>query len=119
VNINDLVSPAGVHGGAPIIPNQGVIIGRVIAYCVVSSKTLNIEPEQTMYTITVSVESTEDIQGAHSHVKNMEGRTIVFYTREKVSSEIYNKKIRANVTIRGDERSKSYWMNDYQFLDDR
>jgi hypothetical protein len=114
---NSSAPQKGVQGtSVPAIPNESLIQGIVSGYCIVSSHLLNISPEQVIYKITVFIESTENVKDLPNLLKAKEGQEVIFYTKERYSSDIFGKKIRAKARLKGDQRSKTYWISDIKII---
>jgi hypothetical protein len=103
--------------GGTVIPNSSLITGVVLEYGIVSSCLLRIQPDQTFYKLTIHLESSEDIIGMPNLLRGKEGEDITFYTKERLSSEIFGKKVRAEVTYRGDERGGQWWMRSIKIVE--
>lgn len=109
--------PLNVYGGGvPVIPNEAVIAGTVRGYCKVSSLLLNIEPEQVIYRLTVTVESSEDVEGLPNLVKGVIGEDIILESKEEISPAIFGKRVRVRVRVAGDERGRRFWINSIRII---
>lgn len=97
-----------------VIPNESVIEGVVSEYAIVSSRLVNVSPEQTLYRLTVHVESTDTIGGGPDFLAERIGRDVQFYSKENISPDIFGRSIKAKVTFRGDERGGMFWIRDVQ-----
>lgn len=102
---------------APVVPNTAVITGVVFEYGIVSARLLGIQPEQTIYKITIHLESSEDVPGTPNLLKGKKGQDITFLTKEQLSSDIFGKKIRAEVSYVGDERGGRWWLRTAKVLE--
>ena len=94
----------------PVIPNKAVLRGTVMEYCLTSSSFLHIKPEQVIYRLVISVEEVEDVKGYPNFLKGKEGQVVTVHSKEKISSEIFGKKIKAIIQFRGDERGGHFWL---------
>jgi hypothetical protein len=112
-----LLFAAGSVTGGTVIPNGTLITGVILEYGIVSSRLLGIQPDQTIYKVTIRLESSEDIDGLPNLLRGKEGEDITFYTKEKLSSDIFNKKVRAEVLYRGDERGGRWWVRSINILE--
>jgi hypothetical protein len=110
-----LVAASSVTGGM-VIPNDAWITGMILEYGIVSSRLLGIQPDQTLYKLTIHLESSEDIVGMPNLLRGKEGEDITFYTKEKLPSDIFGKKVRAEVSYRGDERGGRWWIRRIDIL---
>jgi hypothetical protein len=100
-----------------VVPNSALITGIILEYGTVSSRLLGIQPDQTLYKVTIRLESSEDIDGMPNLLRGKEGEDISFYTKEKLSSDIFDKRVRAEVTYRGDERRGRWWLRSIKILE--
>ena len=100
-----------------VIPNGTLITGVILEYGIVSSRLLGIQPDQTIYKVTICLESSEDIDEMPNLLRGKEREDITFYTKEKLSSDIFNKKVRAEVLYRGDERGGRWWVRSINILE--
>lgn len=112
-----LLFAAGNVTAVTVIPNCNMITGVVLEYGIVSSRLLGIKPDQTFYKLTIHLESSEDIVGMPNLLKGKEGDDITFYTKERLSSDIFGKKVRAEVSYRGDERGGRWWIRRIEILE--
>ena len=103
--------------GGTVIPNGTFITGVTLEYGIVSSCLLGIQPDQTLYKLTIHLESSEDIVGMPNLLMGKEGEDITFYTKERLSPDIFGKKVRAEVTYRGDERGGRWWVRSVKILE--
>ncbi len=95
---------------APVIPNESVVNGTVVEYSIVSSHLIGIKPEQIIYNLTINIESAKSVNDRPNFLNNKEGQNIQFYSREKLSPELFGKKIKAVATYTGDEKGGLYWI---------
>jgi len=100
-----------------VVPNSALITGVILEYGIVSSRLLGIQPDQMLYKLTIHIESSEDIVGMANLLKGKEGEDISFYTKEKLSFDIFDKRVRAEVTYRGDERGGRWWLRSIKILE--
>lgn len=112
-----LLIAAGNVTAVTVIPNSSLITGVVLEYGIVSSRLLGMQPDQTLYKLTIHLESSEDIVGMPNLLRGKEGEDITFYTKEKLSSDIFGKKVRAEVSYRGDERGGRWWVRSIKILE--
>jgi hypothetical protein len=98
------------------MPNKAVLVGTVKEYSVGSSSLYGMSPEQTIYKLTILVETSEDIKGVANFLKGKEGQTLTFFTKVNPSIDVYGKKIKAQATYLGDERGGSFWIQNIDIL---
>ncbi len=94
----------------PAIPNESFVEGVVSEYSVVSSNLIGIKPEQTLYRLTITIESSYGIGGTPNFLSSMTGQDIRFLSKEKLSPELFGNKIKATAIYKGDERDGMYWI---------
>lgn len=99
-----------IAGSVPVPSNAASVTGFVSEYGIVSARLLGIQPEQVIYRITICLESSEDISGMPHLLKGKQGQDIPLYTKDRLSSDIFGKKIRADVYYMGDERGGLWWI---------
>jgi len=102
----------------PVVPNASLIKGIAIECEAVSSTLLGMQPEQTIYRLTIQIESTEDVSEMPNLLnKSTEGKEMVFYTKEPLSPDVLKKRIKARALYRGDERGGRWWVQEIRILD--
>ncbi len=100
----------------PVVPNESVIEGVISEYAILSSRIINIRPDQVLYRLTIYIESSENIGNKPDFFSGREGQDIRFYTKEKLSPEIFGKKIKAKVRYKGDERGGMFWIRNIEII---
>lgn len=103
-------------GNVPVVPNEAVIIGTVKAFCMASSGLEGISPEQVIYKLVISVEETKDVKGYPNLLKSKKGLVLTFFTKERLSVEVFGKRIKGRVKYMGDERGGRFWINNIEIL---
>jgi hypothetical protein len=101
----------------PVIPNESMAIGVVKEYAMVSSSLINIQPEQTLYRITMHLESSLGLDNGPNFLKDKEGKDVQLYSKDRISPELFGKRLRAKVTYRGDERGGLFWIRSFEVID--
>ncbi len=101
----------------PVMPNEAVVEGVVSEYAIVSSRLAGFQPEQTLYRLTVNIESSESLDDKPNFFLDKNGQDIKFYSKEKLSPELFGKRIRAKARFAGDERGKVCWMHDIKIIE--
>ncbi len=101
---------------APVISNESVVSGTVSEYSIVSSHLIGIEPEQVIYRLTIKIESTENINNKPNLLVSKNGQTVQFHSKERLSSELFGKRIKAIATYIGDERGGLFWINNIEII---
>jgi len=96
----------------PVIPNEGIIEGKIVGYCIISSSVLNIKPDQKLYGLRIKVTASKDVKGKQNLTRNKVGKTIEVYSKKKIliPEDIFKKTINAWIVYRGDERGGLYWI---------
>lgn len=93
----------------PVMPNESMVRGNVVAYCITSSKLLGMKPEMTIYRLVITVDEVKDIKGPN-FLRNKEGLAVSLYSKEKLSSDLFGKTIQATVVYGGDEKGGMFWI---------
>ncbi len=104
-------------GGVAAVPNKAGLRGTVLGYCVISSSLEGIRPEQALYKLTISIEETEDIKNYPNFLRDKEGQSITFYSKEKQPLELYGRKIKAIIEYKGDEKGGRFWIKQIKIAD--
>ena len=100
---------------APAMPNETIVKGVVEEYSLTSSKLLGIKPEVTLYKLVISIEHVENVKGPN-FLKDKKGQFVTLYTKEKISSDFYEEKIRAKIEYAGDERGGLFWIKQIEIV---
>jgi hypothetical protein len=108
-----LVSTANA---VPVMPNASLIKGIILGCEAISSTLLGMQPEQTIYRLTIQIESSEDVGELRNFLKGKEGKDMAFYTKKPLPSDIAEKRIKARVSFRGDERGGLWWIHAMEIL---
>ena len=111
------IALARIVSAVPVIPNVALIKGIVLESREISSTLLDIQPEQTMYRLTIQIESSEEVGEMPNLLKGEQGKDIAFYTKKPLPLDILRKRIRAKVSYRGDERGGRWWVDKIEILD--
>jgi len=102
----------------PVIPNEAILTGTIKEYCLTSASLSGISPEQILYRLVISVEEVEDVKGYPNFLKGKESQTLPFFTKEKPSSDLFGKRIKAHVKYMGDERGGRFWIRNIEIIKD-
>ena len=109
--ISFLSCPAYADGPvAPPAPNESQVEGIVLEHAALSSSLVGVRPELKLYAVTVMVERSNALKGTDM-LKDKTGTYIRFYSKEEIPPDIFGKKIKAKVTLRGD---KIFWVSDIE-----
>lgn len=100
----------------PVVPNEGIIEGKVVGYCVISSVVLNIKPDSTFYRLAILVTASKSTVGKPNFARDKSGGIIEVYSREKLSGNFFNQNINARIMYRGDEKGGLYWIKNINIL---
>ncbi|MBI5409123.1 MAG: hypothetical protein HZA14_07140 [Nitrospirae bacterium] len=98
----------------PVIPNESMISGMVSEYAIVSSRIIGIKPEQVIYRLTITVKAAENIQDKPNLLGGKKGQDVQFHSKEKLSPELFGKKIKATAALIGDERGGLFWIRNIE-----
>ena len=101
----------------PAAPNASVAKGRVIEYSITSSPGRSHErPAPPQYKIVVHVEATEDVSGEINFLRERVGEDIPFWSKVKLSPNLFSRKISAVVEYRGDEHGGMFWIKKIEII---
>ncbi len=107
----------GKSSSVTAIPNESLLQGVVSEYAVISSRLIGIRPDQTLYKLSVLVESSEGIGGGGpDFLKERGGEDILFYSKVRLAPELFGKRIKAKARYQGDERGGIFWIRDIMVL---
>lgn len=105
---------------APVIPNEGLITGKVLSYAILSSEILSLErkspyenrrpPYVTLFELRIYIENSENLEGMRNFTEDKVGSVLTVYTKEKVSPDIFNQRVKARISLEGDEWGKNFWI---------
>jgi hypothetical protein len=101
----------------PAIPNESIVTGVVKEYAIVSSILMNVQPEQTLYRITIHIESSQGLENSPNFLKDKEGKDVQLFSKERISPELFGKQLKAKVTYQGDERGGLFWTRLCEVID--
>ncbi len=101
----------------PAIDNKSLIQGVVCEYSIVSSALIGIKPQQILYRLTVTIESSDNIGEGPDFLANAIGNNIQFLSKDTLSSDLFGKKIKAKARFKGDERGGVYWISDVELME--
>jgi hypothetical protein len=110
------VSQERPHRSVPVIPNASIVTGKVLGYSILSSSRLDIKPVMPIYKLEVLVETSEELKGMRNFTRDRVQNLLSFYSKEKLSTELFSKVIKAHVTYRGDERGGKFWIREIEVL---
>jgi hypothetical protein len=77
-----LLAMGGKSVSVPVIQNECIIEGTVAEYAIVSSRLINIEPDQVLYRLVITVQSAKKIDNQPNFLSGKEGQEISFLTKE-------------------------------------
>ncbi|MBI5676492.1 MAG: hypothetical protein HZC48_11810 [Nitrospirae bacterium] len=103
-------------GAVPVMHNEAVLHGVVEEHSLTQSGLVGIVPEQIIYKFVISVRTVEDVNAYPNFIRGKEGRSMIFYSKEKQSSDLLNKEVKAVVEYRGDERGGLFWIKKIEVI---
>ncbi len=106
------VSRERPHRAVTVIPNASIVTGKVLGYSILSSSILDIKPVMPIYRLEVLVETSEEVKGMRNFTRDKVENLLSFYSKEKLSTELFSKVISVRVTYRGDEKGGKFWIRD-------
>jgi len=101
----------------PVIPNESIVEGIVSEYAVLSARLAGGPAEQVFYRLTITVESSEKKGRGPDFLRNRTGRDVQFYSKDRLSPDLFGRKVRARVRYRGDERGGRFWILEIETLE--
>jgi uncharacterized protein YkuJ len=110
------VSQERPHRAVPVIPNASIVTGKVLGYSILSSSILDIKPVMPIYRLEVLVETSDEVKEMRNFTRDKVENLLLFYSKEKLSAELFSKVIKAHVTYRGDERGGKFWIREIEVL---
>lgn len=102
--------------GVPVAPNDSVVIGRVLGYCVLDSSVLGMTPTRVLYSLVLFVAESIDVANMVNFTKAQVGKVIRAYSRDPIDAGLLNTTIQARVRFEGDELGGNFWIRDIQVL---
>ena len=99
----------------PVIPNEMVIRGQVTECNLNAPEHLDTESGELIYKLIIVVEKVEVVRGAN-FLKNKENKPVTLFYKEKLHEEFANKKVKANVQYKGDERGGLFWIKKIEII---
>ncbi len=100
----------------PVVPNESIIIGKVLEYSILNSILLDIKPEQILYRLKILILSSQDVDNKPNFTKTKVGEVLSFYSKRKLSPELFNRKVKARVFFYGDETGGKFWIKNIETI---
>ena len=96
--------------GAPVAPNQTLLIAT--GHCVwqVQASSLNIKPEMLIFIAEIEIIEAKDVEGFINNLTGQEGQTIKIFSKTPIPPDAPGRTIEALVTFKGDEHGGKYWV---------
>ncbi len=114
--VNTVFSYSQTLQAVPVIPNEGIIEGRVLGYCIISSSILDIKPDQTLYRLKILVTGSKNMEGKGNLTRDKVGKIIDVHSKEKLAENLFSQRINARVVYQGDEKGGLYWIKNINIL---
>lgn len=114
------INISGSHGdiqnqktlqGTPVVPNASLVTAEVLKYSILNSKLLNIDPEQTLYSLTLEVLASKQVDQTTPNLVKV-GDIIETFSKEELSPTLFGQTIKAIVRLAGDEWGQRYWIRE-------
>ena len=117
VLIHPLAMSGNAHGqlGTPIVPNASLVTAEVLRYSILSSSLLDIEPEQTLYSLTLAVLVSEQVDARTISVVKV-GDVLEVFSKEELCPNLFKRTIRGTVRLVADEWGQRYWIQEIHVL---
>lgn len=103
-------------GAVSAVSNESVIEGVVSEYTIISSHLIGIKPERVLYGLTIHIGSSRNTGDGPDFLHNRNGEDIRFYSREKLSPDLFGRKIKAKAVYKGDGKRGIYWISDIEII---
>ncbi len=97
-----------------VIPNETVLKGTVMEYCLTTSALEGIKPEQVITKLVISIEEIVPVIGYSNFLEGKEGQPVKFYSKEKQPSDLLGRTIKARVEFLGDEKGGMFWIKNIE-----
>ncbi len=111
-----MLSMMSISLAVTAIPNEAIVSGTVREVCITSSLVEGMSPEQVIYRLLISVETSEDVEGAINLLKDRKDQTLEFLTKEPLLLDLFGKRIKGRVRYTGDEKGGRFWINNIEIL---
>lgn len=99
----------------PVVPNASLITANVLKYSIWDSELLGLEPSFRLCSLVLKVLTSEPVSpDLASLIKP--GDEIEAFTKEALGPEFLGQKVKAMVTVVGDEHGQRVWLESIQTL---
>jgi len=110
-----LTFPCGQSiSNVPVVPNESIVQAEVLRYSILNSQLIDVQPEQTLYSLFIHVLTS--VPGSQPASLVSAGQRLEAFSKDPLSPDLYGKEIRAKVRLRGDEWGRRYWVSEIQIL---
>ncbi|WP_068139434.1 hypothetical protein [Limnochorda pilosa] len=97
--------------GVPAAPNRGAVEAEVEAFEVLWASAEGIEPERPLYRLRLRILESRPAPGYDlDPLASWVGRQVDVYSVEPLDLSLFGGRVTAEVTLRGDERSRRFWL---------
>lgn len=100
----------------PAAPNEAILKGTVIEYCLSSSSLSGIKPEMVLNRLVITVDEVEDMKGPN-FLKSKKGQSATFYSKNTLPAELFGNKVKAVIEYIGDEKGGRFWINKIEIIE--
>ncbi len=101
-----LILSSGITGFAersPACSNEAIVIARVVQYTIEGE-------DDILYSLGLRVINSISVKGLPDFTRDKAGKTIVAYSRQPLSPQLFGKQIEVRVRYRGDETRGRFWI---------
>ena len=99
----------------PIVPNASLVTAEVLRYSILSSLLLDMEPEQALYSLTLAVLASEQVDARTISVVKV-GDVLEVFSKDELCPNLFKRTIRGTVRLVADEWGQRYWIQEIHVL---
>lgn len=105
-------APAGAPhtGGAPVIANESIVTGEVLAVSLIDSSAVNVRPARMLARLTLRIGCIHEAPSKANLLAGRTGEVIEVHSHDVTLTQLVGKTVNGRIVFRGDERGGSYWV---------
>ena len=92
------------------IENEGIVTGKAVEYSVLDSSRVNVAPEQTLYRLTIRVQSFQVAANQPNFLGERIGEDIEMYSKDPLPAHLFGRCVKARITYRGRAGRAQFWL---------
>ena len=101
----------------PVRDNKALIRGKILDVDVFVPSHSSSQTQRKVYKYTLLIQASYDVEGFKNFVSEKVGEQLTVYSHELPSAEVLDSyEIEAFIIYRGDERSRSFWIQDINVI---